>query len=300
MADVIKLESAAGRTPSRRAAGFILRLAKRPSFAIPAALVLLMIVIAIMPGAFAGWFGHGDPHDCRLALSLQSPSAGHPFGVDKQGCDVYANVIYGTRSSVTIGLLVTALSFGIAIVLGSVSGYFGGIVDAVISRFGDFFFGFPFILGALVLLTAFPARNVLTVSLVLAFFGWPALTRLMRASSLSVRSSDYVLAARGLGATGGRILRRHIVPNAISPVIVLSAISIGQIIATESTLTFLGVGLQSPAISWGLQLSSAQNDFQSHPHIVIFPAIFLTVTVLSFIILGDRLEEELDPRRNDG
>lgn len=300
MADVIKLESATGRKTPRRAAGFILRLAKRPSFAIPAALVLVMILIAIMPGAFAGWFGHSDPHDCRLALSLQGPSAGHPFGVDKQGCDVYANVIYGTRSSVTIGLLVTALSFGIAIVLGSVSGYFGGLVDAVISRFGDFFFGFPFILGALVLLTAFPTRNVLTVSLVLAFFGWPALTRLMRASSLSVRGSEYVLAARGLGASSGRILRRHIVPNAISPVIVLSAISIGQIIATESTLTFLGVGLQSPAISWGLQLSSAQNDFQTHPHIVVFPAIFLTVTVLSFIILGDRLEEELDPRRNDG
>lgn len=300
MAEAIKLKPTTERNRQRRAVGLFIRLAKQPAFVIPAVLVLLMVAIAIMPGAFSGWFGHGDPHECRLALSLEGPSAGHPFGVDKQGCDVYANVIYGTRSSVTIGLLVTAMSFGIAIVLGSMSGYFGGLVDAVISRFGDFFFGFPFILGALVLLTAFPSRNVLTVSFVLAFFGWPALTRLMRASSLSVRGSEYVLAARGLGASSARILRRHIVPNAISPVIVLSAISIGQIIATESTLTFLGVGLQSPAISWGLQLSNAQNDFQMHPHIVLFPALFLTVTVLSFIVLGDRLEEELDPRRNDG
>jgi oligopeptide transport system permease protein len=275
------------------------RLLRRPGFVAAAFVVLLMIVISIVPQAFAGWFGHGDPRACNLANSAAGPRSGHPFGFDKQGCDVYANVIYGARDSISIGLLASAFALVVAIVLGCLSAYYLGAVDAVISRVADIFFGFPFILGALVLLTALASHNVWTVSAALALFTWPTLTRLMRASILGVKEMDYVLAARSIGASDWRLIRRHLLPNALAPVIVISAINIGAVIAAEATLTFLGVGLEEPAISWGLQLSQAQSDFQVHPHLLAFPAAFLSVTVLSFIVLGDALEDVLDPRRND-
>lgn len=277
----------------------VARLLRRPGFLLAAFIVVLMIVIAAAPQAFAGWFGHGDPRACNLVNSAIGPSSGHPFGFDKQGCDVYANVIYGTRDSISIGLLASTFGLVLAVILGSVSGYYLGVVDAIVSRLSDVFFGFPFLLGALVLLTAFRSHNVWTVSLAIALFTWPTLTRLMRASMLTAKEHDYVLAARSLGASDWRLIRRHLLPNAIAPVIVISALGVGAVIAAEATLTFLGVGLQEPAISWGLQLSNAQSDFQVHPHLLIFPALFLSLTVLAFIVLGDALEDVLDPRRND-
>lgn len=271
-------------------------LRRNPIFIVVSVLVLLMLLLAAFPGLFAGWFGHGDPRVCDLSLSAHAATSGHPFGFDKQGCDLYANVIYGARASISVGVLVTAISLLIALVLGSLSGFYGRIVDAVISRITDIFFGFPFILGALVVLTSFNTRNIWTVSLVLALFGWPTMTRLMRSTVLSVKQMDYVTAARGLGASDWRIIRKHILPNAIAPVIVIATISIGSIIVAEASLTFLGIGLQAPAISWGLQLSTAQNDFQQHPHLLLYPSLFLSVTVLSFIVLGDIVRDVLDPR----
>lgn len=275
------------------------RLLRRPGFVASSVVVLLLLVISVVPQAFAGWFGNGDPRVCNLLNSADGPTGGHPFGFDKQGCDVYANVIYGTRDSISIGLLATLFSLCIAIVLGCLSAYYLGAVDAIIGRLSDVFFGFPFILGALVLLTTLRSHNVWTVSAALALFIWPSLTRMMRASVLAVKQQDYVLAARSLGASDWRIIVKHLLPNAISPVVVVAALGIGGVIAAEATLTFLGVGLQQPAISWGLQLSNAQSDFQVHPHLLIFPAIFLAVAVLAFLILGDSLEDVLDPRRNE-
>lgn len=290
------LQTEASAPPSRGALAGLLR---RPGFVASGLIVLLLLVISIVPQAFAGWFGNGDPRFCNLLNSADGPTAGHPFGFDKQGCDVYANVIYGTRDSISIGLLATLFSLCVAIVLGCLSAYYMGVVDALIGRLSDVFFGFPFILGALVLLTTLRSHNVWTVSAALALFTWPSLTRMMRASVLAVKQLDYVLAARSLGASDWRIIVKHLLPNAISPVVVVSALGIGGVIAAEATLTFLGVGLQQPAISWGLQLSNAQSDFQVHPHLLIFPAVFLGVAVLSFLVLGDSLEDVLDPRRHD-
>lgn len=275
------------------------QLVRRPTFVIAGSFVALMIVVSAVPQAFAGWFGHGDPRACNLTNSVMPPRAGHPFGFDKQGCDIYANVIYGTRASISIGLLVTVTSVIIAVVLGCLSAYYLGWLDTLVSRISDVFFGFPFILGALVVLTSFQSRSVWTVSAALALFGWPALTRLMRASALSAKEMDYVLAARSIGASDVRIIRRHVIPNAIAPVIVISAITVGTVIAAEATLTFLGIGLQQPAISWGLQLADAQTDFQVHPHLLVFPGLFLSATVLGFVLLGDVLQDVLDPRLRD-
>jgi len=158
------------------------------------------------------------------------------------------------------------------------------------------FFGFPFLLGALILLTSFSERSIWTVSFVLALLGWPTLARLMRSTVKSVIDVDYVLAARGLGASNWRIITRHILPNAVTPVIVLSTLNIGAFIVAEATLTFLGVGLQYPAISWGLQLSAAQSSFTVSPHLLIFPSLFLGVTVVSFVLLGDVVRDAFDPK----
>ncbi|SHF79664.1 oligopeptide transport system permease protein [Jatrophihabitans endophyticus] len=275
------------------------RLLRRPGFVVSVAIVLLMVAIAVVPQAFAGWFGHGDPRACALGDSTLGPRSGHPFGFDKQGCDIYANVLYGTRDSIGIGLLASLFGFVVAVVLGSVAAFYLGWIDAVVSRVADVFFGFPFLLGALVLLTSLRSHSVPTVSATLALFTWPTLTRLMRASMLGAKEHDYVLAARSLGASDWRLIRRHLLPNALAPVVVISTLNVGAVIAAEATLTFLGVGLQQPAISWGLQLSNAQSDFQVHPHLLVFPALFLSVTVFSFIVLGDALEDVLDPSRDE-
>jgi ABC-type dipeptide/oligopeptide/nickel transport system permease subunit len=252
--------------------------------------------MVIIPAPFAALFGHGDPHACDLALSDRGPSWGHPFGFDVQGCDLYANVIYGARPTVTIGLLVTAGILVVAAVLGGAAGYLGGITDAVVGRLADVVLGFPLFLGALIALTVTPDRNVLTVSAVLVAFGWPAMTRLMRSTVLGVAGRDYVLAARTVGTPATRIVIRHVLPNAISPVLVYATTAVGGIMLAETTLTFLGVGLQAPDISWGVQLADAQQQFVEHPHLLIAPGAFLSVTVISFVALGDALRGSLDPQ----
>jgi oligopeptide transport system permease protein len=285
----------AGEEGARRSV--VTRLRRRPLFWISLSIAGLAILMAIAPQAFAGWFGHGDPLVCNLADSGGGPRAGHPFGFDIQGCDLYANVVHGARSSISIGLLATGIGLAIAVPLGSLAGYYGRLADALVSRVADVFFGFPFLLGAVVILSTFRFRNVLSVSLTLAIFTWPVLMRLMRSSVLQVKERDYVLGVRSLGATNGRIVRKHVIPNAIAPVIVIATITVGSVIAAEAALTFLGVGLQYPAISWGLQLAAAQQSFQLHPHLLLFPGLFLSVTVLGFVLLGDVLQAALDPTR---
>lgn len=269
---------------------------RRPTVVLPLVLVLLICAVAVFPQAFAGWFGHGDPRQCLLSHSRGVPESGHPFGFDLQGCDLYANVVYGTRASLLIALLVTASALVVAVTLGGVAGYFRGATDAVISRVMDVFFGFPALVGMIILLNTISTRSVWTVSAVLALFAWPSLTRVFRASVLSTSTMDYVVAAREIGAGHLRILARHVVPNSIGPLAAIVSLSVGGIVTAESGLTFLGVGLKSPTISWGVQLNLAQRYFSTDLHLLLFPALFLTVTVLAFVMLGDGLRDALDPK----
>jgi len=268
---------------------------RRPTVA-PAIVVAVVLAMVIAPAPFAALFGHGDPYACDLARSDRGPSWGHPFGFDVQGCDLYANVIYGGRPTVTIGLLVTAGILVVAVVLGGAAGYLSGVTDAVVSRLADVVLGFPLILGALVVLTVTPDRNVFVISAVLVAFGWPAMTRLMRSRVLGAAGRDYVLAARTHGASAFRTVARHVLPNAISPVLVYATSAVGGVMVAETTLTFLGIGLQAPEISWGIQLADAQQQFLQHPHLLIAPGAFLSVTVISFVALGDALRDALDPQ----
>jgi ABC-type dipeptide/oligopeptide/nickel transport system permease subunit len=267
-------------------------LRRKPTFMVSAVIIILMMVMAAFPTLFTSV----DPRDCSLLDALQPPSAEHWFGFDLQGCDYYARTIHGARNSITIGLLVTFFSTLIAVSLGSLAGYRGGWIDSVLARLADIFFAIPLILAGIVFLNALGTKSVWTVSLVLIVFGWPTMLRLMRSTVLSVRELDYVDAARALGASDWRIITRHVLPNGITPVIVYATITVGIIISAEATLSFLNVGLQLPAISWGLMISVAQNRILEAPHLLFFPGLFLSVTVFSFILMGDALRDALDPK----
>ncbi|CAN5225285.1 ABC transporter permease [soil metagenome] len=267
-------------------------LRRNPLFLVSAGLIVLLTVMALFPGLFTTQ----SPRACDLANSLQPPSTEHWFGYDLQGCDYYTLVIYGARVSMTIGVLVVAFSVVIAVLLGSVAGYYGGLLDTLIARFTDVWFAVPFILGAIVILTVLQDRGLFQVSLVLIALNWPTMLRLMRSSVLSAKEMDYVEAAQALGASDLRVLRRHILPNAMAPVIVYATIDVGIVIATEATLSFLGVGLELPAISWGLMINVAQTYILTAPHTLLFPALFLSVAVFSFILMGDALRDALDPK----
>lgn len=271
-------------------------LRRRFMFWVCLAVLAVLGAIALFPEFFARLGGSGDPRACDLRTSAQPPSAAHPFGTDLQGCDVYANVIFGTRASLTVGLLCTVLALVVALVLGTIAGFWGGWADRLISRLTDVFLGFPFLLGAVVVLTSLPERSVLTVSLVLALFSWPTMARLVRGSIRAIRGADYVDAARAMGLSTPRILTKYVLPNSIGPVLAVSTIMVGSVIVSEATLTFLGLGLRAPSISWGLQLASAQDRFQVAPHMLLFPSLFLTITVLAMITLGDILRDTLDPK----
>jgi ABC-type dipeptide/oligopeptide/nickel transport system permease subunit len=267
------------------------------SFWIPAGVLAILCVIALFPSLFAGLFGNGDPRVCDLGSSGKPPTDGHPFGFDLQGCDVYANVIFGTQASISIGVLTTVLAVLIAVVVGTLAGLYGGALDWVLSRVTDIFLGFPFILGAVVVLNTIGDRSVVSVSLVLAMLGWGTMARIVRGSVRSVRSADFVLAARTMGLGTWRVVTKYVLPNSLAPLFVVATITVGATIVAESTLTFLGIGLKAPSISWGLQLARAASQFQNSPHLLVFPAAFLAVTVLSIITLGDSLRAALDPRR---
>ncbi|WP_078653673.1 ABC transporter permease [Streptomyces novaecaesareae] len=218
-------------------------LRRRPIFLISAVLILLLVVMAIFPWAFTD----ADPRKADLVNDyLKRPDWGDVFGVgwfgyDAQGRSIYARVVYGARASITVGIFVTAAVTVIGGLTGMVAGYFGGAVDAVISRITDIFFGIPLLLGALVLLNAFSTRTVWSVVIALGVLGWTQIARVMRGAVLTVKQADYVVAGRALGAGTGRLMFRHILPNAIAPVIVVATIALGGYIATEATLSFLGI-----------------------------------------------------------
>ncbi len=275
-------------------------LRRRVTFWIAVVILAFMGVMAAFPSLFAS-YGANDGCDVRhakLRPASWNPFGGgsHPFGTDSHGCDYWSQIVHGTRAPIVVGFAVTGIALALAITLGSISGYYGRLLDVLLSRLTDIFFGLPLILGALVILTAFPSHGMLTESFVLGLLWWPTMTRLMRGQVLSVRDADYVQAARMLGARDLRIMVRHILPNAIAPVFVYAMLNVGVVIGYEATLDYLGVGLQYPTVSWGLQLSQAQEIFTDYPYLLIYPAVFLTATVLSFLLLGDAVRDALDPK----
>lgn len=268
------------------------QLRRDPKFIFGGVVVAVFAVMATVPQLFT----RIDPRACDLSRSRQAPSAQAWFGYDVQGCDYYANVIHGARVSISIGLYVVIGALVIGLALGALAGFRGGWIDNLVARIADIVYGLPLILGAIIILYQFQGRTVLIVGSALLVLLWMTPMRLVRSSVIAVRDADYVQAARALGANDRRLIMRHILPNALAPVLVYATISVGVIISAEATLSFLGVGLQLPSISWGLMISEARNYLRTSLHLLIFPSIFLTLTVLAFISLGDALRDALDPK----
>ncbi|GAA4981427.1 ABC transporter permease [Kineococcus glutinatus] len=268
------------------------QLRRRPLFLVSALLILLIVAVSLFPQLFTSQ----EPRSCNLADSLAAGRAGHPFGFDLQGCDVYARVVHGARASVLVGIFTT---LGVVLVggtVGALAGFYGGWIDAVLSRVADVFFAIPLVLGSIVVMQSVSERTPLTVAVALVVFGWPQVARIMRGAVLSVRQAEFITASRALGASSRSTLLRHAVPNALGPVIVIATISLGIFIATEATLSFLGIGLPPTTVSWGGDISQAQRSLRTQPAVLLYPAGALSLTVLSFIMLGDAVRDALDPK----
>lgn len=293
-----------GRTPSPKKSGqnrtlwgdVRYELARKPLFWVSSFLVLIVLTMSFVPQLWAGT-SPNESGACQLANARVAPSWDKPFGYTAAGCDMWSSLVWGAGKSVIVGILVTAGIVVLGVILGTAAGWYGGFLDTVISRITDVFFGLPFILGALVFLAIFPDRNILTLTAVLTVLGWTSMTRVMRGSVIATKQKDFVDAARAVGASDLFIIRKHVLANSIAPVIVLGTISLGTVISAEATLTFLGVGYQRPTVSWGLLVNDGQNlALAGFWHLLVYPASFIVLTVLAFILLGDALRDALDPR----
>ncbi len=272
-------------------------------FWVSAAMILLVAVVVIAPGLFTDI----DPTRADLSRSLEPGSSGHIAGFDKQGYDVFSRMIYGARASVLVGVLTTILIVVVGLLTGAIAGFYGGWVDTLISRVADVFFAIPLLLGALVGLSVinnlFPDRGelgaILAVVIALGVFGWPQITRIARGQVLQVKNMEFIDAARAIGATKRSNLLRHVIPNSLAPVIVTATVSLGILIVAEATLSFLGIGLPFGVVSWGNDISAAQNQIRSGQRIgvLFWPAGALAFTALGFILLGDAVSDALNPKR---
>ena len=270
------------------------RLRRRPLFWFAATIIFFAIMISLFPSLFTSQ----DPRYCVLSRSLGAPELwSHPFGFDKQGCDIYSRVIYGARASVSVGVLTTIAVVIIGGTIGAIAGYVGGWIDAVLSRITDVFFAIPLLLAAIVFMQMFKeSRSIAMVVIVLSTFAWTSIARITRGSVMSAKNEEFVTAARATGASRGRILMSHIIPNSMAPIIVYATVALGTFIVSEASLSFMGIGLPSSVVSWGADISTAKDQLSDAPMVLFYPATALALTVLSFIMMGDAVREALDPK----
>ena len=267
---------------------------RRPLFYVSGVLILLITFVALFP-----WLFTAEPpnNNCLLENSNGGPEAGHPLGYTKQGCDVFSRIVHGTSTSLTVGVLVILMTSIVGVIVGALAGFYGGWLDSVLSRVGDIFFAIPYILAAVVIMSVFSAyRSVPVIALAIGAFAWPSTARVLRSEVLRVKHSDYVMAATAIGISRFKILVKHVLPNSITPVVVITTIALAGAITAEATLSYLGVGLPNSFMSWGNDISQAQADLRTSPQTLIYPSIALTITVLSFIMMGEVVREALDPK----
>jgi peptide/nickel transport system permease protein len=254
----------------------------------------LLVFLAI----FAPLIAPYSPTETDTSLRGAAPSADYWLGNDDIGRDILSRLIFGSRIALIVGIGATAIAVTIGVTIGATAGYFGGRVDFVLSRLVDTLMAFP-LLALLLTLSAVFGPSLRNVVIVIGLTVWASYARLVRAEVLSLRERDFILAARASGAGDRRIIFRHIVPNALGPVIVIASLAIGGIIILESALSFLGLGVARSTASWGTMLSDGREYIRNYPHIAIAPGIAITITVLSFNLVGDGLRDALDPRQKE-
>jgi ABC-type dipeptide/oligopeptide/nickel transport system permease subunit len=285
--------------------GDALKRLRKNTFAMIALVWIIIVIIAAVTADLWVPQNFGNPKEINTQtasqMRLQPPSADHPFGTDDMGRDMFGRVIYGARVSLTVGVFSTAITFCFGILMGSIAGYTGRWVDSIIMRLIDIVLSFPYVLLAVLVMSILPSHmtGVWTVVAVIAAFGWASFARLFRSSVLSIKESDYVMAAKALGAGRWRIMFRHILPNAIAPALVMATMAVGGAILTESALSFLGLGIQPPDVSWGRMIDDGRRFLSSQPQLVMYPGLAILTTVLSFMLLGDGIRDALDTKMKD-
>ncbi|MBC7901544.1 MAG: ABC transporter permease [Saprospiraceae bacterium] len=279
------------------------------------AIASIFIIVAI----FAPLIATHEVNAQDLAMRFAKPSAEHWFGTDALGRDVFSRVVYGTRISLQVGLIVVSITGIVGIIIGAISGFYGGFVDKFLSGYiFNVFLAFPGLLLAIALaafideqqlfqyfigvsaaesLINFFGKGLSKLILALCIIGWVGYARVMRGQVLKVREYDFVQAAKALGASNMRILFTHIMPNAIQPLIVQASLGMAGAVLSEASLSFLGLGIPPPAPSWGTMIEEARNYFSTSPHVLFFPGIAIGLTVLAFNFIGDGLREYLDPKQ---
>jgi peptide/nickel transport system permease protein len=280
----------------------------RHRLAMASAVVLLLLVLAAIfakqlapfdPNAIDNVHWHGPP----LPPCFQNASlcGGHILGTDEDGRDLLSRLLFGARISLTVGIFAVVMELIIGTILGGVAGYYGGWVDYLIMRLTDVFLSIP-LLPLLLVLTAIVAEksskaalNFGSIVLIIGALSWPAVARLVRASFLSLRQRDFAEAARALGCSDARIIFRHLLPNAVAPIVVQATLDVASVIITESVLSFLGFGIQPPTASWGNMLANAQSNLEVAWWAAVFPGLCILITVLAINFIGDGLRDALDP-----
>jgi len=257
-----------------------------------------LIVFGMFVLATIGPLVSSDPGAIDISMRLQSPSWGHPLGTDDLGRDVLVRILYGARISLLVGFVAVGIATFIGILLGAMAGYYGRWIDVVIMRFVDIMLCFPsfFLILAVI---AFLEPSIWNIMIIIGLTGWMGVARLVRAEFLSLRERDFVLAARAIGAHDARIIFRHILPNALSPVLVSATLGVAGAILTESALSFLGIGVQPPTPSWGNMLIAGKQTLGTAWWLSVFPGLAILITVLGYNLLGEGIRDAMDPRIKD-
>lgn len=275
------------------------------------AMLSMLIIILLFVYSFGGAlvYSEADANFNDTSLRLEGPSAEHPFGTDTVGRDILARTIYGGQISLLIGLTAVLVQLVIGILIGAVSGYYGGVIDSLLMRFTEAVLTIPSLFLLLVMAKFFGGRipditafgrtfsgSVVVIVLIIGLTSWPRLARIVRAEFLSLKENEFVLAARATGTPNRQIIFRHILPNTVAPIVVTATLAVAGAIISEAYISFLGLGVQPPTATWGNMITGATNYIEDAPWLWIFPGLFILLTVLSINFVGDGLRDALDPR----
>jgi len=267
------------------------RLSRNPLAMAGAAVILFFVVLALFPSLISAQ----DPDRIDILKILDPPSRAHPLGTDDLGRDVLSRMLHGARISLSVGFVAESIAIGIGLIIGLLSGYYGGRVDSLLMRFVDIMLCFPtfFLILAVI---AFIGPSIWNIMIIIGVTGWMGVARLVRAEALSLKERDFVAAARAQGAGTGRILFRHVLPNALAPILVAATLGVAGAILVESSLSFLGIGVQPPTPSWGNILTAGKDNIEFAWWLSLFPGLAIFLTVLSYNLLGEGIRDAVDPR----
>lgn len=265
---------------------------KKHKLAMTGLVIIIILIFMAIAGPYMNQFDYRENH---LDKTFTSPNGEYWFGSDALGRDLFTRVWYGARISLTIGIVTALITFFLGVLYGGISGLIGGKVDNVMMRIVEILWGIPFLLYVILLMLVFEP-GLTTIFIALGAVFWLRMARIVRGQVLQLKNQEYVLAAKALGASNWRILTRHLIPNAMGPIIVEVTLAVPEAIFSEAFLSFLGLGVSVPAASWGMLANDGIGAYRSYPWLIFFPAFFICLTILAFNFLGDGLRDALDPR----